>query len=227
MFSDFSVSFVCVMGLLGRRRDECMCKEGSSVPRKVQPVEQREEHKEEKRTATHRSAHAHRRQEDSRHVFYYRKRGSATYIVREVRLVRERYIQRERERECVRRKWPHLSSAETGDEFCTFPCQNVHLSIGEKLCTFPYQKFAPLSRTPLLNGAEFTLPLHVNTLHSSKRFAFFVASVKWRDRGSKHRNKRSNFRLHRPSFHRKHESNLYQKLLEIEKEIVREVALGG
>ena len=33
------------------------------------------------------------------------------------------------------------------------------------------------------------------------------ASVKWHDRGSKHRNERSNFRLQRPSSHRKNESN--------------------
>ena len=35
------------------------------MPRKVQPVEQREEHKEEKRTSTHRPAHAHRRTVDT------------------------------------------------------------------------------------------------------------------------------------------------------------------
>ena len=64
---------------------------------------------------------------------------------------RKRYICRERERE--RRKGRHLSRTEIGDEFCTFPCQNVHLSI----CTFPCQKFPPFYRTPLLNGAEFTL----------------------------------------------------------------------
>ena len=128
-------------------------------------------------------------------------------LVRERERERERDTERERERERVRRKWRHLSSAEIGDELCTFPWQNVHLSIGEEFRTFLCQKFAPLSRTPLLNGAEFTLPLHINTFHSSKQFAFFVASVKWRDRGSKHRNKRSNFRPHRPSSHRKYESN--------------------
>ena len=76
--------------------------------------------------------------------------------MREVRSVRERDTERERERgerEWVRRKWRHLSSAEFGDEFCTFPCQNVHLSIGEEFCTFPCEKVAPLSRTLLLNGA--------------------------------------------------------------------------
>ena len=33
----------------------------------------------------------------------------------------------------------------------------MHLSIGEEFCTFPCQKSPPLSRTPLLNCAEFTL----------------------------------------------------------------------
>ena len=55
--------------------------------------------------------------------------------------------------------------------------------------------------------SHFPLP---KTLQSSKQLAFF-------------RNKRTNFQLHRPSPHRKNE---YQKQLEIEKEIVREVARG-
>ena len=36
------------------------------------------------------------------------------------------------EREQLRRNRHHLSSAEIGDDFCTFPCQNEHLSIGEE-----------------------------------------------------------------------------------------------
>ena len=99
---------------------------------------------------------------------YYRERKRFLYCA--LGALGEREIQRKRERERVRWKWRHLSSAEIGDDFCTFPCQNVHLSIGEEFCTFPCQKFAPLSRTPLLNGAEFTLPLHVNTLHPLRRF---------------------------------------------------------
>ena len=79
----------------------------------------------------------------------YRKRGSASYIVREVRSLRERERERyrererkrERERERERRKWRHVSSAELGDEFCTFPCQNAE--IGDEFCTFPCQKFPP------------------------------------------------------------------------------------
>ena len=35
----------------------------------------------------------------------------------------ERERERERERYIDRWKWRHLSSAEIGDEFCTFPCQ--------------------------------------------------------------------------------------------------------
>ena len=46
------------------------------MPRTVQPVEQIEEHKEEKRTATHKPAHAHRRQEESSYGYYlYGHRG--------------------------------------------------------------------------------------------------------------------------------------------------------
>ena len=51
----------------------------------------------------------------------------------------EREIQRERERE--RRKWRHVSSAELGDEFCTFPCQNAET--GDEFCTFPCQTCPP------------------------------------------------------------------------------------
>ena len=46
---------------------------------------------------------------------YYRKRGSASYIVREVLSVRERDTDRERERQ--RRKWRHHCRAKIGDEF--------------------------------------------------------------------------------------------------------------
>ena len=71
---------------------------------------------------------------------------------------RERYRgrERERERERKRRKWRHLSSAEMGNEFCTFPGL-------PKICTLV---------SPLVNGAEFT-PLP-RTLHSSKQLTFFV-----------------------------------------------------
>ena len=73
--------------------------------------------------------------------------------------------------------------------FAPFLAKNFHLFIG-------IPSWMALS-------SHFPLP---NTLHSSKQFAFFVASVKWRHRGSKHRNKGPNIRLHRPS-HRKNKSN--------------------
>ena len=82
---------------------------------------------------------------------YYRKRGSATYIVREVRSVRERErerereIQREREREKERERerererdgsdvtlvalnWRWILHLSIGKEFCTFLAKNLHLS---------------------------------------------------------------------------------------------------
>ena len=52
------------------------------------------------------------------HIRYYRKRGSASYIVREVLSARERERYRERES----RKWRHHCRAKIGDEF-SFPCQ--------------------------------------------------------------------------------------------------------
>ena len=73
--------------------------------------------------------------------------GSASYIVREVRSVRERCREGERERES--RKCRHHCRAKIGDEF-TFPCQNfaqlrwVH--------TFSCQKFPPFV-------SPFTLPV--------------------------------------------------------------------
>ena len=72
--------------------------------------------------------------------------------------------------------------------FALFFAKNVHLSIGKEFCTFPCQNFAPLS--PLLNGAGFTLSVAKNVaLFEAVRILRF-ASVKLRDRRSKHRNKR-------------------------------------
>ena len=86
---------------------------------------------------------------------YYRKCGALSILY--VRCARwEREIQRERERERERRKWRHLSSAELGDEFCTFPCQ----------------KFAPkFLLSWMVLSSHFPLP---KTLRSSKQFPFFV-----------------------------------------------------
>ena len=55
---------------------------------------------------------------------YNRKRGSASYIVREVLLVRYIYIYRERERD--RRKWRHHCRAKIGDEFTLSLAKNSH-----------------------------------------------------------------------------------------------------
>ena len=55
--------------------------------------------------------------------------------VRCVRWERERYRERERER----RKWRHLSSAEIGDEFCTFPCQKIAPWYWRRILQFCYQ----------------------------------------------------------------------------------------
>ena len=62
----------------------------------------------------------------------YRKRGSASYIVREVRSVRERERERERERdthrerERDRRKWRHHCRTKIGDEFTLSHAKNSH-----------------------------------------------------------------------------------------------------
>ena len=66
----------------------------------------------------------------------YRKRGSASYIVREVLSVRERErerererdTERERERERERRKWRHHCRAKIGDEFTLSLAKNSPFS---------------------------------------------------------------------------------------------------
>ena len=121
---------------------------------------------------------------------------------REIQREREIHRERERERERVRRKWRHPSSAENGEEFCTFRCQNAEIGDAYEVCIFPCQKIWTLV-SALLKGAEFTLSVAKNVALFETVRALRFASVKWRDRGSKHRNKRSNFRLHRPSSHRK------------------------
>ena len=138
--------------------------------------------------------------------FYCRKRGSASYIVREVHSERER----EREREIQREKDGSdvtIVALKLAMSFALLLAKNVHLSIDEEFCANPCQKLCT-SVSPLLNGAEFTLSV-AKTLHFSKQFAFFALSNGVIDRGSKQQSKRWNFRLH-PSFsskYRKNESN--------------------
>ena len=120
--------------------------------------------------------------------FYYRKRGSASYIVREVREVREREIQRERARNGSD---VTLVALKLEKSFALFLATNLHLSF-----------------SPMKKGAEFTLSV-AKTLHYSKQFAFFVkfalfAIVLSRSNGvggDRSTEKRSNFQLHRPSSH--------------------------
>ena len=68
---------------------------------------------------------------------YYRKRVSASYIVREVRSVRERVTERERERERERDGSDvTLVALKLAMTFALFLAKNLHLSIGEEFCTF-------------------------------------------------------------------------------------------
>ena len=109
------------------------------------------------------------------------------------RYERERERQRERERERERERDGSdvtLVALKLATSFVLFLAKNLHLSFSRHL-----------------NGAEFTLSVAKNVaLFETVPFLRF-ASVKWHDRGWKHRNKRSNFLLHRPSSHRINESN--------------------
>ena len=73
---------------------------------------------------------------------YYRKRGSASYIVREVRSVRERYREGERERERDGSDVT-LLALNLAMNLAPFLAKKFHLSIGEEFCTFSCQNFAP------------------------------------------------------------------------------------
>ena len=90
----------------------------------------------------------------------YRKRGSASYIVRGVRSVRER----ERERKRDRRKWRHHCRPKIGDEFTLSLAKKSHFSFlpshflshhcGAEIHTFRCQNIRPLGSDSLLNGAS-------------------------------------------------------------------------
>ena len=106
---------------------------------------------------------------------YYRKRGSASYIVREVHSVREREIQREKDGSDVT-----IVALKLAMSFALLLAKNVHLSIGEEFCAFPCQKNCT-SVFPLrgLNGAEFTLSVAKNVaLFETVRI---LRTVTWRD----------------------------------------------
>ena len=131
-------------------------------------------------------------------IRYYRKRGSASYIVREVLSVRER----ERETDRERRKWRHNCRAKIGDEFTlshaknshnwrwayTFPCQNFALFVSP--FTLPVSPFT--ERSPLWRWNS----QWVHTFHCQKVFRPLCSpSFKWhepRDEWSKTQDKWSN-----------------------------------
>ena len=108
---------------------------------------------------------------------YYRKRGSASYIVREVHSVRERERDTEREREKDGSDVT-IVALKLAMSFALLLAKNVHLSIGEEFCAFPCQKICTLV-FPLLNGAEFTLSVAKNVaLFEPVRI---LCTVTWRD----------------------------------------------
>ena len=81
---------------------------------------------------------------------YYRKRGSVSYIVREVHSVRER--ERDRERKIQREKDGSdvtIVALKLVMSFALLLAKNVHLSIGDEFCAFPCQKKLHLSFSPL------------------------------------------------------------------------------
>ena len=132
--------------------------------------------------------------------------------MREVRSVRE--IQRERERErdgsdvtLVALKLamnfaPFLAkSLQLATNFAPFLAKISTLVLSKSFALFLTKNLHLVS--PLLKGAEFTHSVAKNVVLFETVRVLRFASVKWRDRGSKHRNKLSNFRLHRPSSHEK------------------------
>ena len=145
---------------------------------------------------------------------YYRKRGSASYIVREVRSVRERDTEREREIDGsdvtlvalkLAKKFA-LFLAKTlklPKNFALFLAKTLHLSFSPHKWRWVHT-FLCHKRCTIRNSRN--LP-KIRTLRD--RFT----SVKWRDRESKHRNKRSNFRLHRPFFSSKNWIKLIPKTI--------------
>ena len=106
---------------------------------------------------------------------YYRKRGSVSYIVREVHSVREREreIQREKDGNDVT-----IVALKLAMSFALLLAKNVHLSIGDEFCAFPFQKICT-SVSPLLIGAEFTLSVAKNV--APFETVRILRTVKWRD----------------------------------------------
>ena len=105
---------------------------------------------------------------------YNRKRGSASYIVREVRSVRERERERYRERKRDRRKWRHHCRAKIGDEFTLSHAVSAHFPLPKNL-TFRFS----------LHTSCLTIVALKFTLSVAKKFALFHSlfriSLEWRE----------------------------------------------
>ena len=120
---------------------------------------------------------------------YYRKRGSASYIVREVLSVRERERYRQRERDRERRKWRHHCRAKIGDEFTLSLAKNSHFS-------FLPSHFPSLpSRRGHHGGAEIRNEFTLSIAKTFFALRLCSPSFKWhepRDEWSKTQDKWSN-----------------------------------
>ena len=94
----------------------------------------------------------------------FRKRRSASYIVREVRLVRERERERERERDReTDGSDVTLVVLKLAMSFALFLAKNLHLSNWRRVLHFSLPKICTLV-SPLFNGADFTLSVSKNVV---------------------------------------------------------------
>ena len=121
---------------------------------------------------------------------YYRKRGSASYIVCEVRSVRERERERERERDgsdatLVAQKLalnfaPFLAKTlKLAMNFAPVLAKNVHLSIGEEFCTF-LAKNLHLTFSPLEGRWVHTFRCQKRcALRNSSHSSFCFCQIAW------------------------------------------------
>ena len=157
--------------------------------------------------------------------------------MRYIRWERERERERYRERERERRKWRHHCRANIGDEFTLSLCQkfaqlamSLHFPL-PKTRTFRFSLHT--SRRSLhgevtIVALKFAMSSHfpLPKFFSPSLFPLFQMARAARRVIENPRQTIKSCPVLYCSSHRKTESNQYQKLLEIEKEIVREVARG-
>ena len=88
--------------------------------------------------------------------------------------------ERETKRERVRRKWRHVSSAELGDEFCTFPCKkNCTLLLAKSFALF-LAKNLHLNFSPLEGRWDHTFCCQKRSaLRNSSRSSFGFCQMAW------------------------------------------------